>query len=112
MTDPVGSTVVRVFTTPEAACGTGMTWASAVGFIRERLRRRFGERIAVEHIEIFSGRSFEFPEVLATIQGGSDLPIVLVGDRIVSRGGKLSESRIARVVETLGVAAGSESRGE
>lgn len=102
MGDAVGPTAIRVFTPPDASCGAGMTWAAAVGFIRERLGRRFSNGVAVEHIEIFSQRSFEFPTVLDAIQQGAALPIVLVGDRIVSQGGKLSESRIARAIEALG----------
>lgn len=112
MADPARPTVVRIFTAPDASCGTGMTWASAVGFIRDRLRRRFGEGVAVEHIEIFSPQSFEFPAVLEAIQDGGQLPIVLVRDRIVSQDGKLSESRIARAVEAFSMTAGSEPRRE
>lgn len=110
MMDPSGQTIVRIFTAPTVACGTGMSWASAVEFIRERLRLRFGARVVVDHIEIFSQWSFAFPAVLEAIQGGAQLPIVLVGDRIVSRGGKLSESRIARAVEPLGVTGSVEQR--
>ncbi len=105
-------TIVRIFTAPDASCGTGMTWATAVGFIRERLGRRFGEGVAGEHIEVFSERSFEFPAVLEAIQQGAELPIVLVGDRIVSQGGKLSESRIVRAIEALGSAGAAEQRRE
>ena len=101
-------TVVRIFTAPDGSCGTGMTWTAAVGFIRERLGRRFGERVSVEHIEIFSQRSFEFTNVLSAIERAAELPIVLVGDRIVGQGGKLSESRIAREVEAAGMTVGSE----
>ncbi len=89
-----------------------MTWTAAVGFIRERLNRRFDGRVAVEQVEIFSQRSFEFPAVLEAIQQGAELPIVLVGDHIVSQGGKLSESRIARAIEALGSTGSAEPRRE
>lgn len=107
MADRAVPTIVRIFTAPDASCGAGMTWAAAVGFIRERLGRRFNGRVAVEQVELFSQRSFEFPTVLDAIQQGAALPIVLVGDQIVSQGGKLSESRIARTIEALG-ATGSD----
>ncbi len=102
MTGPAGRAVIRIFTAPDVACARGATWASAVGFVRDRLRRRLGEGVIVEHIEIFSPRSFEFATVLQAIEGGAQLPIILVGDRIVRQGGKLSEARIAQAVETLG----------
>ena len=112
MADALGPTVIRIFTTPDASCGGGMTWAAAVGFIRERLNRRFNGRVAVEQVELFSQRSFEFPAVLEAIQQGAALPIVLVGDQIVSQGGKLSESRIARAIEALGPTGSAEPRRE
>jgi hypothetical protein len=89
-----------------------MTWTAAVGFIRERLGRRFNGRVTVEQVEIFSQQSFEFPAVLEAIQQGAELPIVVVGERIVSRGAKLSESRIARAIEALGPTGAAEPRRE
>lgn len=92
---------VCVFAAPDASCGHGMTWSAASALIGERLRRRFGNGVDVEHIEIFSPRSFEFPEVMAAIQAGGELPVVMVGDRIVSQGGKLSDRIIGQAVEAL-----------
>ena len=89
---------VRVFAAPDASCGHGPTWSSATAFMAIRLRRRFGDRVVVEHVEIFTARSFEFPDVLAAIQGGSLLPIVVVDGRIVSEGGKLPEPVVGRAV--------------
>jgi hypothetical protein len=64
-----------------------------------RLRRRFGDAVEVEQVTLFSPRSFEFPHVLEAISAGAELPIVLMGGRIVSEGGKLSEPKLARLVE-------------
>jgi hypothetical protein len=89
-----------------------MTWAEAVKFIRDRLNRRFNGRVAVDHVEIFSQRSFEFPAVLEAIQRGAALPIVQVEGEIVSQGGKLSESRIARAIEAHGPIGAAEPRRE
>lgn len=92
---------VRVFAAPDASCGHGMTWSAASALIGERLRRRFGDAVISEHIEIFSPRSFEFPEVMAAIEAGSQMPVVTVGDQIVSQGGKLSDRIIGQAVEAL-----------
>jgi hypothetical protein len=110
MTETGSPVPVRVFTAPDVSCGAGMTWAAAVGFIGGRLRQRFEGRLAVEHIELFSQRSFEFPAVLAAVERGGGLPMVMVADRIVSQGGKLSESRIARAVESLSRTVREEGR--
>lgn len=95
--------LVRIFTAPDAACRPGATWASAAGLIGQRLQRRFQGAVGVEHVEMFSPRSFEFPDVLAAVERGSRLPIVAVDGRIVSEGEKLSESRIVRALEALGL---------
>lgn len=88
---------IQIFVAPTVSCGTGTTWQDVVGFLRERLTRRFKE-VSVEEIEMFTPRSFEFPDVLAVLERGGSLPVVRVGDRIVSCGEKLSESRIAGAV--------------
>ncbi len=92
---------IRVFAAPDASCGHGMTWSEASAIIGERLKHRFGEAVIFEHIEIFSPRCFEFGEVMAAIQAGGQLPVVTVGDRIVSQGGKLSGPIIRQAVEAL-----------
>ena len=91
---------VCVFIAPDASCGTGMTWSAACAFTSERLKRRFGDAVRVEHIELFGPRTFDFPQVVAAIEGGAPLPIVTVGGQIVSQGGKLSERIIAQAIET------------
>ncbi len=98
---PTKPITVRVFAPPDASCGHGMPWSTASAFIGERLNRKFGDGLGIEHIEIFSPRSFEFPEIMADIEAGAQLPIVMVGDRVVSRGGKISERVIGQAVEAL-----------
>ena len=92
---------VRVFAAPDASCGHGMTWSAASALIGDRLRRRFGNEVEMEHIELFSPGSFEFPEVMAAIAAEGPLPVVMVGNQIVSQGGKLSDRIIGQAVETL-----------
>ncbi len=95
--------VVRVFAAPLVTCGSGETWASAAAAMGERIRRRFGEGITVEFVELFSPRSFDFPAVLARVEAGASLPLVTVGDDVISEGGKLSEPRIGRALADRGV---------
>ena len=97
MTLPVRP-ALRIFTAPDPTCG-GATWSDAVAMVGARLRRRFGDALEVEHVTLISPRSFEFPDVLEAISSGAELPVVLLGDRIVSEGGKLSEPKLARAVE-------------
>jgi hypothetical protein len=95
---------VRIVTAPDVACG-GPTWSGTVAMIRGRLARRFGEAVTIEHVTVFSLRFFELADVAAEVQAGADLPIVLVGEAVLSRGGKISEPRIA---EALRGASGAE----
>ncbi len=92
---------VRIFAAPDASCAHGTTWSAASAFIAEGLRRRFGQDVLVEHIEMFSPRSFEFAEVMDAIQAGAQLPVVTVGGRIISQGGKLSGPIIRQAIESL-----------
>ncbi len=92
------SVFVQVFAAPAVACCGGSTWEGATQYLRERLRQRFGESVSVEFIEMFAPRSFEFPDVLRALEAGGTLPIVRVGNEIVSQGAKLSESRVAEAV--------------
>jgi len=100
---------VRIVTAPDASCG-GTTWSEAVGMIRDRLARRFGEAAVVEHVTLFSSRFFELPDMAAAVEAGADLPLVEIGGAIVSRGGKLSEPRIAQALRAAG--AGEAARRE
>jgi hypothetical protein len=95
--------VVRVFAAPMATCGSGETWGSATAGLGERMRRRFGDGVAVEYVELFSPRSFDFPAVLARVEAGAALPLVTVGDDVISEGGKLSDPRIGRALAERGV---------
>lgn len=92
---------VRVFAAPDASCAHGSTWSAATRIIGEHLKHRFGEAVQIEHVEVFSARSFEFPEVLEAVKAGGALPVVVVDDRIVSHGGKLSERTIAQAIASL-----------
>ena len=90
---------VRVFVAPDTSCGHGATWSAASALVLDRLQRRFGAAVAAEHVEMFSPRSFEFPETMAAIEAGARLPVVTIDGRIVSEGGKLSERIIREAVE-------------
>ena len=53
--------------------------------------------MVVQYIELFSAESFKFPGVLKAIKEERyHLPVVLVGDEVVSAGKKLNEGLIAR----------------
>lgn len=99
-------TVVRVFAAPMAGCGAGETWASVTAALGQRLQRRFGQGVEVEFVELFSPRSFDFPAVLARVEAGVSLPLVMIGDDIISEGGKLSEPRIGRALVDRGLLSG------
>ena len=93
---------VRIVTAPDAACAVP-TWSQAVGMISGRLARRFGEAVTIDHVTVFSPRFFELADVAAGVQAGMELPIVFVGGAVVSRGGKISEPRIAAALRAAGV---------
>jgi hypothetical protein len=93
---------VHIVTAPDGSCG-GPTWSGTVRMVRSRFARRFGKAVSIEHVTVFSPRFFELPEVAAQVEAGVDLPIVLVGGAVVSRGGKISEPRITEALRAAGV---------
>ncbi len=95
------SVTVQVFAAPSASCRPGETWEAATAFLRQRLHCRFGGAVKVEHIEMFTARSFEFPDVLEALQRDGGLPVVRVEGKVVSQGEKLSENRIAAAITAL-----------
>ena len=93
---------VAVVAVSVGSCAGKPTWETAANLLRTRLQRRFGEQVSVEYIELFSPRSFDFPEMLKGIGDESlKLPIVLVNDQVLSSGIKLNEGLVARRVEEL-----------
>ena len=104
MTQPADNRTIRisVFAAPVGQCGGKLTWESATEVLRNRIERRFGASVSVEYIELFSPRSFEFPDVLTGIgEERLRLPVVLVGGEVVSSGAKLNEGLIARRVSEV-----------
>ncbi len=95
------SLAVQVFAAPSASCGPGVTWETATAFLRQGLQHRFGGAAEVEHIEMFTPRSFGFPDVLDALGRGGALPIVRVGGQIVSQGEKLLGDRISAAITAL-----------
>lgn len=101
MAPPAATVAVRVVTAPDATCG-GATWSEAVSLIRGRLAHRFGDAVTLEHVTLFTPRFFELPEMAAAVESGAELPLVEIGGAVVSRGGKLSEPRIAQALRAAG----------
>lgn len=72
--------------------------------IAKRLGARYGNRIQVEFIEIFSPESFDYPEILELIQNEQALPpIITVEGKVVHSGGKLSERVLREELEKIGI---------
>lgn len=104
MSDNGKPITVRIFALPMEACDPSKTWQNAVRMIARRLRERYGDAVETEFVEIFSPESFQYPEILSLFEKGDDLPpYVTVNGSLVQSGGKISEGRIRRHVERLGI---------
>lgn len=96
---------VHIFGVP-AACATGVTdaWRKAAGWARQQLMARFGQHVTVEYYDLFSPEMDRFPDVLALVKEGSGaVPLVFVGDELLSAGGKVSVPAIRRRLEAMGL---------
>jgi len=60
--------------------------------------------VSVEYYDLFSPEMGRFPEVLALVKAGDGaVPLVFVGDELLSAGGKVSVPAIRRRLEALGM---------
>jgi len=94
---------VRIFGV-RVACGDGSTdtWRQITDWTRRQLVRRFNERVTVAYYDLFSPEIDRFPEVLALVRDGrGQVPLVYVGDELLSWGGKVSVPAIRRRIEEM-----------
>lgn len=102
---------VRIFGLPPAACDPAKTWRAAAGIIADRLRAKYGESVLTEYIELFSPESFEHPDIMSLIHNGeAEPPFVTVNGKLIQSGGKLSEGRIRKELERLGLESTAQER--
>jgi len=93
---------VRIFGVP-MACSEGITdvWRNVTNQARGQLVRRFGDRIVEEYYDLMSPDMDRFPEVLADISAGAQVPLVYVDGELLSQGGKISVPSIAKRISSL-----------
>ena len=93
-------TVIKIFAMPMEACDPRKTWQAAFEYLSQRLHKRYGDRIEMEFIEIFSPESFQYADIMKMVaEGKPSPPYVMVDDRLISSGGKLSEPAIRQVLD-------------
>ena len=95
--------IVRFFTPPMAACSPEKTWKHALDTLSVRLRKRYGETIRAEFVELFTPESFNYSEIIDLIQNGENPPFVTVNGKLVQKGGKHFERVIWIELERLGL---------
>ena len=99
--------VVRVFGTRTAnTCGPQDAWRDATTWVGRSLAARFGDRVRVDYVDVFSPDMDAFPDILGRIaQDGMKLPLVFVGAQLLSAGERISGPAIRRCLEEHGVEA-------
>ncbi|HHY76237.1 MAG TPA: hypothetical protein GX500_05605 [Firmicutes bacterium] len=93
---------VRIFGVP-VVCSEGVAdlWRNVANQAQGQLARRFGERVVVEYYDLMSPEMDRFPEVLAQISSGAQVPLVYVNGELLSQGGKVSVPAIAKHISNL-----------
>ena len=92
------------------ACPSGISepWRDVARWAAKQLAARFGERVVVEYYDLFSPEMDRFPEAVTLVRRGeAGLPLVFVGDTLLSAGGKVSVPAIRKALEALGLSAQS-----
>jgi disulfide oxidoreductase YuzD len=82
----------------QIACKDGLkdSWRETAEWAARQLKARYGDSVRVEYFDLFDPGCPALPE-------GAQLPLVLVNNRVVSSGGKISIPIIRKSLEELGV---------
>ena len=93
------TTVVQIIGA-KIACEDGIkdTWRETAAWAAKQMASRYGDAVRVEYFDLFDPGCPPVPE-------GSQLPLVLVNNRVVSNGGKISMPVIRKYLDGLGVTA-------
>ena len=80
------------------SCSDGLkdAWRETAEWASGQLAARFGDAVRVEYFDLFDPGCPPVPE-------GAQLPLVLLNDRVVSSGGKISIPAIRKSLEELGI---------
>jgi hypothetical protein len=86
---------VKIVAAP-VACKDGIqdTWRDVAEWAEGQLKARFGDQVEVQYFDLFDLQCPAIPP-------DSQLPVVLVDDRCISSGGKISISLIRRTIEEM-----------
>jgi hypothetical protein len=96
---------VRIVGIP-GACPTGVNepWREVAGWAARQLSTRFGDQVVVEYCDLFSKEMDDFPRALELVQRGeAAVPLIFVGESLLSAGRKVSVPRIREALEALGL---------
>ena len=93
MTEPIN---VQIIGAP-IACKDGLkdSWRETAEWAARQIKARYGEKVRVEYFDLFDPGCPPLPE-------GAQLPLVLVNNRVVSSGGKISMPVIRKSLEESG----------
>jgi len=94
--------LVRIVAPPAAPNACGHTWENAAKLIESRITARYPGKVTFEFVPLFSKAFFDMPRVVQALgDGTAQMPVILVGDRIIQSGGKISESKIRAEIEEI-----------
>lgn len=92
MTHPIDVTIIGA----PVACQDGVKdlWRDVATWAEGQLNVRYGPRVTTRYFDFFDPESPPLPQ-------GSQLPLVLVNDGVVSSGGKISLPLICKEIEAV-----------
>lgn len=87
--------MVRIVGAP-IACEEGVkdSWRDVAAWAAGQLKAQFGEGVDVNYYDLFDANCPPLP-------AGAQLPLVMVGDQVLSSGGKISVPAIRRKIESI-----------
>lgn len=94
MSEPV---IVRIVGAP-IACAEGVrdSWRELAMWLADKLQARYGEIVQVQYFDLFDPGCPPLPP-------DAQLPLVMIDDAFISRGGKISQPAIRAHLEAIGL---------
>lgn len=102
--------IIQVFNGAEGNCSTctggcqasGKGVQKVTGHIADILKERYGNKVTIEYVDIFAVNLNDYPQVIAAIKDGFDMPIITFNEnpRLSSA---INLEDIIKVLEEMGI---------
>jgi len=91
---------IKIFAPPAGKCPADKSWENAAEMVALNLDKKFKDLVDVKFIELFTPESFGYTKINKLLNDENHKPpYIMLNDKIIQIGGKLSERIIKEKIE-------------